>query len=158
MEEDILNKILRRTRESSGIPPGEADQYALVGESGPEAIVPMYRDGIRKSLALMSGVTTHTYNVSGGSIEELNEYGRGSTPGYSSVRPLGDFVSRPGQPAQPISQDDTVFGMKDPAGLNSGTTVTITIGTIIASGEDEGRAAAKAFKEEMARRGVQFSR
>jgi len=159
MDKETINSIFNRVKGQSGIPSfREGQNYMIVGDNGPEAVLPIQRDGIRKSIALMSGVAVHKFSVQGGDIEQLDEEGRGSSPGYQSTRPLGDFVSRAGQPAQPISQDDVVFGMKDPSSVTGGGQVTIGPVNIYASTYEAGKAAERGFTEEMSRRGVQFSR
>lgn len=47
----------------------------------------------------------------------------GGTPGHS----FNDFISRPGQPAESFSSQDTIIGVKNPGQLGGDTNVTINI-------------------------------
>jgi hypothetical protein len=132
MEEDILNKTINRARGTSGIPPGN----------------------IRKMYEPVTGIKTSSPGAGLNAMEPISvdamEPISVDAMKPTSVDPMDPLNLKPGRIKW---NEDT-----DPGGFNQGTTINIGPININASSEDGGRAAARAFKEEMARRGVQFSR
>jgi hypothetical protein len=132
MEEDILNKTINRARGTSGIPPGN----------------------IRKMYEPVTGIKTSSPGAGLNAMEPISvdamEPISVDAMEPISVDPMDPLNLKPGRIKW---NEDT-----DPGGFNQGTTINIGPININASSEDGGRAAARAFKEEMARRGVQFSR
>jgi hypothetical protein len=148
MEEDILNKTINRARGTSGIPPGNIrkmyEPVTGIKTSSPgaglNAMEPISVDAMEPiSVDAMEPISVDAMEPI--SVDAMKP---------TSVDPMDPLNLKPGRIKW---NEDT-----DPGGFNQGTTINIGPITINASSEGEGRAAARAFKEEMARRGVQFSR
>jgi hypothetical protein len=131
MEEDILNKTINRARGTSGIPPGNIRKMYESGQPRPNAMEPISVDAMEPiSVDAMEPISVDA-------MEPIS---------VDATEPIRPENLKPGR----VKWDDPP----------ETAPITVNIGpiTIYASSEGEGRAAARAFKEEMARRGVQFSR
>jgi hypothetical protein len=132
MEEDILNKTINRARGTSGIPPGNIRKLYESGQPRPNAMEPISVDAMEPiSVDAMEPISVDA-------MEPISVDGRPPGVKPNNLKPGRVKFEDPPETAPIINNIGPI--------------------TIYANTQEGGQAAARAFKEEMARRGVQFSR
>jgi hypothetical protein len=140
MEEDILNKTINRARGTSGIPPGNIRKLYESGQPRPNAMEPISVDAMEPiSVDAMEPISVDAMEpISVDVMEPISVDGRPPGVKPNNLKPGRVKFEDPPETAPIINNIGPI--------------------TIYANTQEGGQAAARAFKEEMARRGVQFSR
>jgi hypothetical protein len=152
MEEDILAKIIRRTRESSGISSGKIPSVGInaMEPISVDAMEPISVDAMEPiSVDAMEPTPVEPENLKPGRVK----WDAMEPISVDAMEPISVDKAPPRH--RPRAMEPISVDAMEPISVDR---VIIGPITIYANSEGDGQAAARGFKEEMARRGVQFSR